>query len=83
MIEIGLDSAIGCLISMWPLGLLIKSLAREIDRLIKTETALGDKCNPETAGDVDQELYEKYSGELYGVACSITGERLRVWLGQL
>ena len=45
----------------------------EVDRFVKTGNVLGDKWDPELNGDVDDGLWKKYSGELYGVLVSITG----------
>ena len=59
------------------IGTIDKDLARELDRLVKTETVLGDKWDPELDGDIDPELWKKYSGELYGVLVSITGGEVK------
>ena len=55
------------------IGTIDKDLAKELDRLVKTENVLGDKCDYELDGDVKPDLWEKYSGELHGVLVSITG----------
>ena len=54
-------------------GTIDKDLAKEVDRLVKTENILGDKWDYELDKDFTRELWDTYSGELYGVLVSITG----------
>ena len=55
---------------MVAIGQIDKGLAAELGRLVKLEGL--DKWKPEEDGDLDKELYDKYTGELYGVLCSVT-----------
>ena len=44
------------------IGTIDKDLAKEVDRLVKTENILGDKCDYESDVGFKKELWDKYSG---------------------
>ena len=52
------------------IGRVDRRLADELERLVIREKE--DKWDPVLDPEVDRELYEKYTGEVYGVLCSLT-----------
>jgi hypothetical protein len=54
------------------IGQIDKGLSDKIRMLMASNKSRDDKWDPKHDGDVDQELYQKYSGELYGVLCGLT-----------
>ena len=53
------------------IGRVDRKLADELERLVIRVKE--EKWDPVLDSEVDQELYEKYTGEIYGVLCSLTG----------
>jgi len=54
------------------IGQIDKGLPDQIRMLMASDKSRDDKWDPKDDGDLDQELYRKFSGELYGVLCTLT-----------
>ena len=54
------------------IGQLDKGLSDQIRMGMASNKSGDDKWDPKDDGDIDQELYQKYAGELYCVLCTLT-----------
>ena len=52
------------------IGQIDKGLSDQIRMPMASNKSRDDKWDPKEDWDLDQELYRKYSGELYGVLCT-------------
>ena len=53
-------------------GKVDKEIAGQMVKLTASGRSKDDRWDPRLDQEVDQELYEKYSGELYGILCELT-----------